>query len=268
MNYFIIFSALLITNFLLNSSYCDRCCAINLRKLPSYKLNRIGARSDETIISRKIVQDLYECKKFAASRKALAFNFGLNINLNGSTIRNHLRNEASKRNLCQALQCPEIYNSSSLIRDKNYRYYSMYPNYINSGGGTIVCVPEAGLFILSDNNLNYTQAQMFCQKLNGSLAHVISEERMNGLAKFLSHKIPRYVGLSNNDDEKIWKNSFGCEPLLCFEYRAWGTREPSNSRGCVAILTSSSNSHVTPFWKVIPCYVPLPYICEIFPRYQ
>ncbi|KAF7406084.1 hypothetical protein HZH68_005453 [Vespula germanica] len=230
------FSVLLITNFLLDSSHCDRCCAINLRKLPSYKLNRIGARSDETIISRKIVHNLYECKKFAASRKALAFNFGLNINLNGSTFRNHLRNEASKRNLCQALQCPEIYNSSSLIRDKNYRYYSMYPNYINSGGGTIVCVPEAGLFILSDNNLNYTQAQMFCQKLNGSLAHVISEERMNGLAKYLSHKIPRYVGLS--------------EPLLCFEYRAWGIREPSNSRGCVAILTSSSNSHVTPFWRI------------------
>ncbi|XP_035731748.1 C-type lectin domain family 4 member E-like [Vespa mandarinia] len=267
MNYFIILSVLLITNFLLDSSYCDRCCTINLRKLPSYKLSRIGARSDETIISRKIVHNLYECKEFAASRKALAFNFGLNINLNGSIIRNHLRNEASNRNLCQALQCPEIYNSSSLIRDKNYRYYSIYPNYINSGGGTIVCVPEAGLFMLSNNNLNYTQAQMFCQKLNGSLAHVISEERMNGLAKFLSHKIPRYVGLSNNDDEKIWKNSFD-EPLLCFEYRAWGTREPSNSRGCVAILTSSSNSSITAFWKVIPCYVSLPYICEIFPQYQ
>lgn len=83
MNYFIMFSVLLITNFLLDSSHCDRCCAINLRKLPSYKLNRIGARSDETIISRKIVHNLYECKKFAASRKALAFNFGLNINLNG-----------------------------------------------------------------------------------------------------------------------------------------------------------------------------------------
>lgn len=86
------------------------------------------------------------------------------------------------------------------------------------GGGTIVCVPKAGLFILSDNNLNYTQAQMFCQKLNGSLAHVISEERMNGLAKFLSHKIPRYVGLSNNDNEKIWKNSFGCNLFIFFIY--------------------------------------------------
>ncbi|KAI4494563.1 hypothetical protein M0804_000764 [Polistes exclamans] len=262
MNYFMTFSVLFLTYFLLDLSNCDRCCTINFRKLPSYKLIHIGVRSNETIISRKIVHHLHECKEFATSRKALAFNFGLNIYLSGRTNKGrHLRN------LCQALQCPEIYNSSSLIRDKKYRYYSMYPNNIDSGGGTIVCVPKAGLFILSNNNLNYTQAQISCQKLNGSLAHVISEERMNGLAKFLSHKISSYVGLSNNDDEEIWKNSFD-EPLSCFNYHAWGTGEPSNSKGCVAILTSSSNSHVTPFWKVTPCYVSLPYICEIFPRYQ
>lgn len=87
MYYFVIFSVLLITNFLLDSNHCDRCCAINLRKLPSYKLSHTGARSGETIISRKIVRNLYECKEFAASRKALAFNFGRNINLNGKGIR-------------------------------------------------------------------------------------------------------------------------------------------------------------------------------------
>ncbi|KAI4497609.1 hypothetical protein M0802_007379 [Mischocyttarus mexicanus] len=262
MNYFLAFSVLFITYFLLDSNNCDRCCGINFRKLPSYKLIRIGVRSNETIVSRKLVNHLHECKEFAASRKALAFNYGLNIHLNGKNKESH------SGNLCQALQCPEIYNSSSLIRDKKYRYYSMYPNYVDSGGGTIVCVPKAGLFILSNNNLNYTQAQMSCQKLNGSLAHVISEDRMNGLTKFLSHKISSYVGLSNNDVEEIWKNSFGYEPLSCFNYRAWGTGEPSNSKGCVSILTSSSNSHVTPFWKVTPCYVSLPYICEIFPRYK
>lgn len=90
MYYFVIFSVLFITNFLLDSSHCDRCCAINLRKLPSYKLSHTGARSGETIISRKIVHNLYECKEFAASRKALAFNFGRNINLNGEGIRKQI----------------------------------------------------------------------------------------------------------------------------------------------------------------------------------
>ncbi|KAK2587591.1 hypothetical protein KPH14_003719 [Odynerus spinipes] len=249
MKYFIIFFCLSIIHLLLDSSVCDR-CAINLRKLPSYKLSRSGARSNQVVVSRKVIRNLDECERFAISKKALAFNFGLNINLN-------------ERNICQVLQCPEIRNSSLLTKDKNYRYYSMYPNYIPSEEGTVVCVPKAGIFILSSNNLNYTQAETFCRKLNGSLAHVISEERTNGLAKFTSHKIPRYIGLSNNDDERIWKNAFG-EPLSCFEYRAWGIGEPSNSRGCVAIVTPS-NAHGVPFWKVVPCYVALPFICEISP---
>lgn len=65
------------------------------------------------------------------------------------------------------------------------------------------------MFVFSSEELNYTQANSFCQEQNASLAHVISEERTDGLAKFVSPNIPSFVGLSNNDKEKIWKNAFG-----------------------------------------------------------
>lgn len=65
------------------------------------------------------------------------------------------------------------------------------------------------MFVFSSESLNYTQAQSFCRKRNASLAHVISEERTEGLARFVSQNRPSFVGLSKNDKEGIWKNEFG-----------------------------------------------------------
>lgn len=68
--------------------------------------------------------------------------------------------------------------------------------------------------MLSSERLNYTQARDFCRDQNASLAHVISEERTEGLGKFVSRDLPSFVGLSNNDKERIWKNEFGIRENL------------------------------------------------------
>lgn len=65
------------------------------------------------------------------------------------------------------------------------------------------------MFVFSLERFNYTQARNFCRNQNASLAHVISEERTEGLGKFVSRDLPSFVGLSNNDKERIWKNEFG-----------------------------------------------------------
>ncbi|XP_020286919.1 C-type lectin domain family 4 member E [Pseudomyrmex gracilis] len=155
---------------------------------------------------------------------------------------------------------------TTLVPAANYRYYSMYPVFVPPANTTTECIPKAGVFVLSSERLNYTQARDFCRDQNASLAHVISEERTEGLGKFVSRDLPSFVGLSNNDKERIWKNEFG-EPLSCFDYRAWGAGEPSHSKGCVGLANPSSSaaSDNLPFWRTVPCYTSLPFICEISP---
>lgn len=65
------------------------------------------------------------------------------------------------------------------------------------------------MFLFSSDSFNYTQARSFCQKWNASLAHVVSEERTEGLAKFLLQNVSSFVGLSSSGKERIWKNEYG-----------------------------------------------------------
>lgn len=123
------------------------------------------------------------------------------------------------------------------------------------------------MFAFSSNNLNYSQAQGACQKMNASLAHIISEERTNGLAKYISLDRPAYVGLSKRDNEKFWTNEFD-EMLSCFDYRAWGKGEPTHSKGCVGLVQPIKSQSAAPFWKVVACDSELPFICEISPTYH
>jgi hypothetical protein len=51
------------------------------------------------------------------------------------------------------------------------------------------------------------------------------------------------------------------DALSCFDYRAWDSGEPSHSRGCVGLIKAEHKSD--PVWKVIPCGIELPFICEI-----
>ncbi|XP_068969179.1 uncharacterized protein [Bombus flavifrons] len=244
---------------------CDNCCEINSRQLPYYKLMKSNARSNQLILSRKTVQNVNECRKFASVKKALAFNYGLDDDYELDIgVQNKSK---TTRKICQALQCPEIYNFTTLVKDKNYKYYSTYPSSIPTGSSfTLVCVPRTGIFVFSSDNLNYSQARITCQKINASLAHIISEERTNGLAKYISPNTPTFVGLSNRGNGKFWMNEFD-EPLLCFNYRAWGRGQPSHSKGCVT-LVQPPQSQLGPFWKVVPCGSVLSFICEISPIYS
>ncbi|XP_076171649.1 uncharacterized protein LOC143148825 isoform X2 [Ptiloglossa arizonensis] len=189
----------------------DRCCRINSRQLTYYnyyKLIKSNARSNQSILSRTTVSSVNECKKFAMAKKALAFNYGSETNRHEWEIGNQNKNN-NARMTCQALECPEIYNFTTFVRDKNYKYYSMYLDSISTGTNfTLACVPRTGVFVFSSNNLNYSQAQISCQKMNASVAHIISEERTNGLAKYISQNTPTFVGLGNRDRENIWKNEF------------------------------------------------------------
>ncbi|XP_078045982.1 uncharacterized protein LOC144474703 isoform X1 [Augochlora pura] len=250
-----------------NVILCDRCNRINLQPLPYYKLIKSNVRSNHLLLSRTVVRNVNECRQFALAKKALAFNYGLESNHNEWIWNTGNKRRKGTIKVCEALQCPEVHNFTVFRRDKNYRYYSMYASYIPSGTNfTLTCVPKTGIFVISNNYLNYSQAEISCQKINSTLAHIISEERTEGLAKYISENTPTFVGLSSRDHEKIWKNQFD-EPLSCFKYRAWGKGEPSHTRGCVTIIKPSESEH-GPFWKVVPCNSLLHFICEISPMYQ
>ncbi|XP_029033340.2 uncharacterized protein LOC114871515 [Osmia bicornis bicornis] len=257
-----IISRFLIVLLSINLIKCNPCCQINSYKLPSYKLMKSNARLNQLILSRTMVLNVRECMKFATAKKALAFNYGLETDHHDDLRHNKSIKKTQKR--CEALQCPEVHNLTMLARDKNYNYYSTYPTSLALGSNyTLACIPRTGVFVFSNNNLNYSQAQAACQKMNASLAHVISEERTNGFAKYISQNTPTFVGLSNHDRKSLWKNEFG-EPLSCFNYRAWGRGEPSHSKGCVTLVLQSK-SELSPFWKVVSCGSTLPFICEIPP---
>ncbi|XP_043262208.1 uncharacterized protein LOC122403005 isoform X2 [Colletes gigas] len=240
---------------------CDRCCRINSRKLPDYKLIRSNVRSNQLILSRTTVRNINECKQFSSAKKALAFNYGLETDHQWNV---DAENKSGRRIVCQALQCPEIHKFTSFVPDKNYKYYSMYSSHISTGGDfSLVCIPRTGVFLFSNNDLSYSQAQISCQKMNASIAHIISEQRTNELAKYILQNTSTFIGLSNRDHENIWKNEFG-EPLACFKYRAWAEGEPSHWKGCVGLFRPSE-SRSGPFWKVLSCDSTLPFICEIPP---
>lgn len=69
------FSSLLLIMNATCSIVCDPCCDINNHELPQYDLVMTNSRSKQPIISRQVVSNVNECEKFAASKKALAFNF-------------------------------------------------------------------------------------------------------------------------------------------------------------------------------------------------
>ncbi|XP_012283231.1 uncharacterized protein LOC105701235 isoform X2 [Orussus abietinus] len=242
----------------------DRCCQISQQESPRYKLLKTGIRSTQTVLSRKQVPDLADCIKFAVSKKALAFNFSNNISSHGNSSQHHKREGLDNEN-CILFECPELNNFTTITNDTRFKYYSMYRGDLMISIGQVQCIPKVGIFLLSMNKKNYTKARESCQKLNGSLAHVVSEERTEGLAKLISESLTFFVGLSNRDKERIWTNEFN-EPLDCFNYRAWGPREPTHSRGCVGLVQPEDLSMV--YWKVLPCDLSTSYICEIFPMQQ
>ncbi|KAK0091490.1 hypothetical protein PV326_003160 [Microctonus aethiopoides] len=241
----------------------NRCFKITRKTAPKFKLIRRNSRSTDFILSQKLFSNIEQCQKFARLKNALAFNFYSIDNLKNANI-----NLEDQHN-CQVIGCPETHIRNSLVSDEKFSYYSLYSRHKMRVNDTIKCIPRVGLFVKSKEFENYTNAQAECIKIHGKMANVISAERSNELSDYVGDKLT-YVGLSNRDKDRLWKNEFD-EPLSCFDYRAWDIGEPT-SRGCVTLtkltINSSTSSISFPVWKVMSCSQLLPFICEILPSFN
>lgn len=93
---------------------------ISLRRF--YKI-RSCHRSNTTIIGAGNFANITQCIKFARERNGLALNFSPPTR-NARSYYSRLVNGYSFN--CQILECPEIGNLTTLVKDVNYDYYSMY----------------------------------------------------------------------------------------------------------------------------------------------
>jgi hypothetical protein len=122
------------------------------------------------------------------------------------------------------------------------------------------------MFKLFKQRTNYTTANSICASYGGNLAHVASDIRNIKLSRLLKHSTisskkekNAYVGLS--ELEPIKRGDFRtskCEPLACFNFRAWAPGHPPEIRkqGCVALTPEG-------WWKVFNCNRKLLFICEL-----
>ncbi|XP_058796544.1 uncharacterized protein LOC131667252 [Phymastichus coffea] len=227
---------------------CECCRDINPRRAIIYSRVKKDAQSMESVILRRRLTNVDECRDLAESKYALAFNFARLPSNNSDEITN-----------CVLLHCPETSGFRQLLNVTGIDYYSAYSRRAYSGNHTLTCVRSVGLFAINFQKQNFSNARNECQKNKSFLADVVGDERTTGLGNLIG-QFTVYVGLSNEGQRRIWKNEFG-EALACQDYRAWGMGEPSHSRGCVALFRLHPKAD--PVWKVVSCAIELPYICEI-----
>ena len=76
-----------------------------------------------------------------------------------------------------------------------------------SDNKTIICIEKIGLFSISRESQNLTNARESCQSSHSFLADVTSEERSHTLASLITNDtVSLRVGLTNEGKEHIWKN--------------------------------------------------------------
>lgn len=93
---------------------------ISLRRF--YKI-RSCHRSNTTIIGAGNFENITQCIKFARERNGLALNFSPSPR----NPRSHLYSRLNGYSFnCQILECPEVGNMTTLVKDTNYDYYSLY----------------------------------------------------------------------------------------------------------------------------------------------
>lgn len=95
-------------------------CLDHLPLTRFYKMKNCR-RSTQRIVGAANFANLSECVRYARNRRALAFNFSPVSS--GFTGR-----EIGYASSCQLLGCPELGNGTSLIKDVNYDYYSVFGN--------------------------------------------------------------------------------------------------------------------------------------------
>ncbi|XP_044752944.1 uncharacterized protein LOC123312533 isoform X2 [Coccinella septempunctata] len=199
-----------------------------------------------------------ECVQFARERNGLAFNFSPR-----EVSKVMVQTESYFEN-CQVLGCPEVGNSSTLIPDEYFDYYSAFGNMNTTVNAT--CISSTGIFTITQSKENNIKSINHCQKLGGDLADVLSETRTKQLANLVNLTVDSwykasYVGLDDLINKGHFQSSNGNQ-IHCTRYRAWGPGHPWTNRragNCVAL-------HSDKTWKVTPCDVKLTAICEFFPE--
>jgi hypothetical protein len=116
------------------------------------------------------------------------------------------------------------------------------------------------MFVVSKNRQNYSSAITSCEKINGELAHIVSERRTNEISKLLKNSmkikdVSAFIGLNETKMGKFVTSRE--EPLECFFYRAWELKHPAQIRKQACVVISSENS-----WKISTCDKKNPFICE------
>ncbi|RZB66654.1 uncharacterized protein BDFB_004386 [Asbolus verrucosus] len=239
---------------------------------PSLKFHKIRScyKSNMPIISSKTLDTIGDCVKYARQKSGLAFNFSP-PDLKNATLNRRYRN-------CQVMGCPETTNSSTLVFDPSFDYYSAYGDFnckwfnLRIRGlqpkqlpatQNATCVKSVGLFDVVQEKRNYTEAINFCQNLGADLADVMSEVRTNALSTLLKSQRgwykAAYVGLEDTDVEGTFENPMG-NFLQCTKYRAWSVGHPRPNRkheDCV-ILDADR------VWKAINCKIKQRFICEFY----
>lgn len=117
----IVFSLVTLTLAVLFPSIYNRKECLDRVPLRRFYKIRSCHRSNSTIIGAGNFGNITECIKFARERNGLALNFSPSLR----NPRNYNMQNMYSFN-CQILECPEIGNMSSLVKDVNYDYYSMY----------------------------------------------------------------------------------------------------------------------------------------------
>lgn len=161
---------------------------------------------------------------------------------------------------CELLACPEFQNFSHIVNDTRFDYYSLYALLLPPINST--CIPTVGVFQYYNEFANYSTATQMCRKSNGSLAHILSEQRTNSLSNFIHQQqnVTRvtvaYVGLNETVRNKF--RTSADEPIECSLFRAWAPGHPMQKKilRCVALTDEDS-------WRSFTCLKRLPFICEI-----
>lgn len=96
----------------------DKTCRKENKTL-RYLKTKTCHRSNQVLISSSQVTTMKECSSFANRKKALAFNY---------SPHNAMKFLPKLRKNCEALGCPEIGETKTLVKDLAYDYYSAYEN--------------------------------------------------------------------------------------------------------------------------------------------
>ncbi|XP_066137829.1 uncharacterized protein [Euwallacea fornicatus] len=214
-------------------------------------------KSTSKVVFWKQVNSLQECEALARQKAGLAFNFSPP----GAEYY-------AKRFVpnCQVLGCPKIdKDSSSLIPDLGYDYYSAYGNLNVTVNAT--CVQSLGVFALTPNYQNYSQSILACQNITGDLADVTSEYRTAMLSQVLKDTLSSwykaaFVGLDDTVREGVFRTGSGML-LTCSNYRAWAPGHPRSkhdAEDCVALDSDK-------MWRTLKCNsAKLRGLCELYPH--